>query len=287
MHAGFEGFAAADDGLGAGDDHGAAGDDHAAVGVAADEFAGGGVEDGGGGGDDHAGGDDRTLFHDGALIDAAVAADEGAVLDDRGHGPGGLQDAADLGRCADVDVLPHLRAGADGHVGIDHRAFAHVRAHIDISRGHDDGAGGEVGAAADAGPARNDPDAVFGGELPHRESGLVVEGELSFGHVGDGAELKPGENHFLYPFIDNPLAVNLFRYADLAFFQSGDDFVESFEGYFHNSSSVLAMSSSVFWLAGTSGRRSSFCMRPRRAMAALPGMGFGSMKRCLNSGIRR
>ena len=287
MHAALEGLAAADDGLGAGDDDGAAGDDHAAVGVAADEFAGRGVEDGGGGGDDHAGGDDGAFLDDGALIDAAVAADERAVLDDRGHGAGGLEHAADLGRCADVDVLPHLRAGADGHVGIDHRAFAHVRAHIDIGRGHHDGTGGEVGAAADAGSARDDPHAVLGLELAHREGGLVEERELALGHVRDRAELEPGEDHFLHPLVDDPLAVLFLRDADFAFFQAFDDFVETFEGYFHNSSSVLAINSSVLGEAGTSGRRSSFLIRPRRAMASLPGMGFGSTKQALNRGDSR
>lgn len=289
MHAGLEGFAVPEDGLGAADDDGVSRHDDAALGVALDELALRGVENGRRGGDDDAGGDHGPFFHDGPLINTAVAAYKGSVFNDGRDGAGGLEDAADLGGRGDMDVLPYLGAGTDGDVGVDHGARADIGADVDIGRRHDDAAGSEIGAAADAGAARDDAYAVLGREMPHREGVLVVEGELALGHVTDSTELEAGEDDFLDVAVDRPDAVFLFGDADLAFFEGLDGLVEFLEGYFvgHSAARVSCMRVSVFSVAGTSGRRRTFSIRPSRAMAALAGIGFDSTKQCLNSGMRR
>ena len=62
--------------------------------------------------------------HDGALVHAAVAADEHVVLDHDRRGIDRLEHAADLRGGAQVHALADLRARADQRVRVDHRARA-------------------------------------------------------------------------------------------------------------------------------------------------------------------
>ena len=210
VHAAGQGFTVPDDGFAAGDHNRVPGDNYAAVLVAADELSRGGVEDGGGRCDDDAGGYHRALLDDGALVDAAVAADEGIVLDDGGQSARRLKDSPDLGAGRYVDVLPHLRAGADGDVAVHHRPGVHVCANVDVSRGHDDAAGSHVSASAYGTSARDDAHAVLLCEPPHRESVLVKVAELALGHLLDDAKLEAFKDDLLDFPVDFPLAVYLF-----------------------------------------------------------------------------
>ena len=210
VHAAGQGFAVPDDGLAAGDHNRVPGNDDAAVLVAADELSRGGVEDRGGRCYDDAGGYHRALLDDGALVDAAVAADEGIVLNDGGQGARRLKDSSDLGACRYVDVLPHLCAGADGDVAVHHRPGVHVCANVDVSRGHDDAAGSHVSASAYGASARDDAHAVLLCEPPHGEGIFVKEAELALGHLLDDAKLEAFQDDLLDFLVDFPLAVNLF-----------------------------------------------------------------------------
>ena len=106
--------------------------------VAVDE-----IEDGSAAGEDGSGGEHRAFAHDGALVDAAVAADEHVVFNDHGAGVDRLEHAADLRRGAQVDALADLRAGADQRVRIDHRALVDVGAGVDVHGRHADDAARE------------------------------------------------------------------------------------------------------------------------------------------------
>ena len=138
-----------------------------------------------------------------------------------------------------MDIAANLGAGADGNVRVDHGALAHVGADVDVCRRHHYGAGGKVGAAADAGPAGDDANAVLRLEIPYREGGFVKKRELSLRHVRNPPQAEALEYGLLYPHVHNPLAVNLFRYAYDALFEVVHEIVKLFQGhFFHNSSSV-------------------------------------------------
>jgi len=92
-----------------------------------------------------------------------------------GTGIDGLEDAADLGGCAQVDALADLRAGTDQGVRVDHGAFIHPGAGVDIHGRHADYTASNVSACADGRAAGNDTDAVGCGEMANRIGVLVDE----------------------------------------------------------------------------------------------------------------
>src|ERR1035438_8925850 len=140
-------------GAGTGNDYGVFGDDEGQMADRAEDCAMDEVEDRGSAGEDGPGGEDGATADDGSLVDARVAADKDVVFNDHGAGVDGLEDSADLGRCAQVDAFADLGAGADKGVGIDHCAFVHVSAGVDVHGRHADDAAGDVGSGTEIGRA--------------------------------------------------------------------------------------------------------------------------------------
>ena len=91
-------------------DHCAGRNHHLAVLVSPDIFSGSSIEDRCRRIDDHACTDHRILLDDGALIDAAVSADEHIVLDDDRKSPYRLEHSTKLRCSRKMHVLSHLRA---------------------------------------------------------------------------------------------------------------------------------------------------------------------------------
>ena len=202
-------------------------------GVTGYETARGGIEQRCRGGDDNARSNDGAFFHNGSLIDAAVAAHECPVLDNGRKGTRRLQHAANLGAGRQMNVFADLRAGPHGDMAVHHGAFTYIGPYVDIGRGHDNGAFGYESTAPDAGPAGDDADAVLCAELPHRVSILVKEGKLTFTHVCDGAQPEAGKNYFLHVLVYLPYAVCLPGTAEFSLFQGFYDFVKLLYCNFH------------------------------------------------------
>jgi hypothetical protein len=133
----------------AGDDDGLRRDDEWQFRTGTQHVAEDEIKDWGAAGEDGPRGKDSALPHNGALVDAAIAADKDVVFNDDGAGVDGLEHAADLRRGAEVNALANLRAGADERMRIDHGALIDPCAGVDVHGWHADHAAGEVGAGAD------------------------------------------------------------------------------------------------------------------------------------------
>ena len=126
----------------------AAGNDHrTGRDAAVVDFAGFAVVDFGGLPDVHAHGNHAAFFDNHAFDDFGTRADEAVVFDDGRAGLQGFEYAADADAAAQVDVFTDLGARADGRPSIDHRAFVHIRADIDVRR-HQNGVFADEAAAA-------------------------------------------------------------------------------------------------------------------------------------------
>ncbi len=66
----------------------------------------------------------RAPLHDGAFVDAAIAAHQHVVFDDHRQRAHRLQHSADLRRGGNVAIRSHLRAASHQRVRIDHGAVA-------------------------------------------------------------------------------------------------------------------------------------------------------------------
>lgn len=78
----------------------------------------------------------RATLHNRALKNARTAAYHRLVFHNHGERAHRFQHAANLAACAQVNPRPYLSARADQHMGIDHRALAHIGAHIHIGGRH-------------------------------------------------------------------------------------------------------------------------------------------------------
>src|SRR6185369_4004139 len=105
------------------------------------------VDDLGRGAEEHPHREDSALLDDHAFGDFRSSAYEAIVLDDHRARLKRLENAADPGAARDVDVASDLRAAAYGRPGVDHAVLADIGADVDEAR-HQDGARGNVGAAA-------------------------------------------------------------------------------------------------------------------------------------------
>ena len=173
------GFALAD-GAGAGDDDGILGNDEWSFSAGAEHVAFDEIEERRSAGEDGAGGEHRAFAHQGALVDAAIAADEHIVLNDDRAGVDRLEHTADLRRGAQVHAFADLGAGTDQGVRIDHGFLVDVSAGVDPhGRGANDAAR-HISAAADRRAARYNAHTVSRGEKARRE-GVLIDKRKSAG----------------------------------------------------------------------------------------------------------
>src|SRR5689334_2323457 len=115
---------------------------------------------------------------------------------------------------------------------IDHRALVHIRADVDVHRGHARDALRDVSAAPDARSARHDTDAAVLAKHAHGIRMLVTKRQRADGHIDDPADTEAEQDALLDPGVHAPAGwpgwVGLGG-ADAPTFERGAEFIKEVE----------------------------------------------------------
>src|SRR6185437_3657110 len=152
-----------------------------------------------------------------AFVHAAVAAYEHVIFNDDRRSVDRLEHAANLRRCAQVDALADLCAGADESMGVDESALGDVCAHVEVHGRHADHPRCKMGALAHGRAAGHDAHTVANAEAASGKGTLIDERKRAgTAHLFEFAQAEAEQNAFLHPGIHAPFAVALFSRANAA-----------------------------------------------------------------------